>query len=177
VVPENRVIPIELGEDLAQRCERLYAKGLPPGDSTGWPSVDAHYTVATQQWTLITGMPGSGKSEWLDALAVNLAESTDWDFAVYSPENYPTELHLAKLAEKRVRKPFGAGPTERMTEAELNEASVWLLDRFVWLKPAYPDYRELLAAAAGWANRPRRKFALILDPWNTLEHKRPKDLT
>jgi hypothetical protein len=54
------VIPIELGEDLAQRCERLYERGLPPGDSTGWPAVDAHFTVAPQQ----AAASRSGSTRW-----------------------------------------------------------------------------------------------------------------
>jgi twinkle protein len=51
------------------------------------------------QFTVVTGWPGSGKSEWLDALLVNLTKS-GWKFAIFSPENQPTELHIAKLLEK-----------------------------------------------------------------------------
>lgn len=173
---EFKAIPIELGEDIAARCTKLYERGLPPGDSTGWPTIDAHYTVAPKQWTLITGVPGHGKSEFLDALAVNLAERSDWDFAFYSPENYPTETHLAKLIEKHIRKPFGRGPNERMTETERDEAMTWVLDHFIWLQPAYKDYETLLEAAQLF-RRPNRKFAVILDPWNALEHLRPRDLS
>jgi twinkle protein len=170
------VIPIELGEDISERCQRLYELGLPPGDSTGWPLIDAHFTVALRQWTLVTGIPGTGKSEWVDALAVNLAERHNWDFAFYSPENYPTETHLAKLAEKRVRKPFGKGPNDRMTPEELDAAMTWLCDHFVWLKPEYKDYHSLLEAAQPFRRR-GRKFAVVLDPWNTLEHLRPRELS
>lgn len=167
-----RVYPIEVGQDIADRCAALYAKGLPPGDSTGWKSVDACYTVAPQQWTLVTGMPGSGKSEWLDALAMNLAEASDWTFAAYSPENFPLEAHMAKLAEKRVRKPFGIGPNERMTERELWDAMTWIAERFAWLKAEYADYASLLTDALR-VREPGKKLAVILDPWNTLEHLRP----
>lgn len=173
---EFKAIPIELGEDIAARCARLYERGLPRGDSTGWPSLDAHYTVAPQQWTLVTGMPGNGKSEFLDALAMNLAQWKDWDFAFYSPENYPTETHLAKLAEKHLRKPFGAGPNERMTADELEIATAWILDHFVWLAPEYKDYETLLEAAQPF-RRAHRKFAVVLDPWNALEHLRPRELS
>ena len=78
--------------------------------------MDKHYTVAPGQWTLVTGIPGHGKSEWLDALIVNLAEAGDWHFAIYSPENFPQAQHAAKLIEKHLRKPFGRGPNERMSE-------------------------------------------------------------
>jgi twinkle protein len=172
----DKIIPIELGEDLYQRLSRLYERGLPPGDSTGWPGLDRHYTIATEQWTLITGIPGMGKSEFLDALMVNLAESANWHFAIYSPENYPTETHLAKLTEKYTRKPFGAGPTERMTKEELDAAATWALDTFVWLKPVYRDLDSLLEAAMPFC-RAGSKFGLVLDPWNTLEHLRPRELS
>ena len=85
--------------DLRASVERLWDAGLPAGSSTGWPSVDRHYTVAPGQLTVLTGWPGSGKSEWLDALILNLARR-GWRFAIYSPENAPPELHVAKYLEK-----------------------------------------------------------------------------
>jgi hypothetical protein len=78
--------------------EGLWDKGLPPGFKTGWPSVDALYTVVPGQLTVTTGWPNSGKSEWVDALAVNLARQ-GWHIAYFSPENMPIELHVAKLME------------------------------------------------------------------------------
>ncbi len=100
-------------QSLQQRLERLWDQGLPPGYSTGWPSIDQHYTVAPGQLSIVTGWPGSGKSEWLDALAVNLSQA-GWKFAVFSPENQPVEVHASKILEKITGKPFGKGPTERI---------------------------------------------------------------
>lgn len=145
--------------------------GLPKGASTGWAGVDELYTVGMGQWTVITGTPGSGKSEWLDAMLVNLAESGSWRFAVYSPENYPTETHLAKLCEKRARKPFGNGPTERMSEAEYGKAASWVMDRFIWLTPALKTPDELIATALEF-DVGNQKLGIVLDPWNTLDHQR-----
>lgn len=56
--------------------------------------------VAPGELTLVTGVPNSGKSEWLDALAVNLAAAYGWRFALCSLEN-DREGHLIKLIEKR----------------------------------------------------------------------------
>jgi twinkle protein len=64
-----------------------------------------------------------------------------------------------------------------MSLAEFREASIWILDHFVWLKPAYNDHLSLLQAAQQFMRRPKRKFAVALDPWNTLEHLRPRDLS
>jgi len=167
--------PIEDAVDQTARTMALYERGLLRGDSTGFANLDKHYSVETKQWTLITGFPGCGKSEFLDAMLVNLAERGEWEFAFYSPENYPTETHIAKLAEKHLRKPFGRGPTERMTRAELDDALEWIQQRFIWLAPEYRDYKTLLAAAKPFQRKQKR--GLVLDPWNTLEHKRPKDMT
>lgn len=145
--------------------------GLPKGSSTGWWQLDELYTVGMGQWTVVTGMPGSGKSEWLDAMLVNMAEREPWKFAVYSPENYPTETHLVKLCEKRARKPFGDGPNQRMTEQEYTDAAFWVMDRFMWLSPDLKTPEELISTALSFHSE-GRKFGIVLDPWNTLEHQR-----
>src|SRR5690606_29871554 len=40
-----------------------YLHGKEKALSTGWRSVDEHYTVLPGEWTLVTGIPGHGKSE------------------------------------------------------------------------------------------------------------------
>lgn len=153
---------------------KLYRDGgLPRGASTGWAPVDAHYTVGRGQWTVVTGTPGSGKSEWLDALMVNLAEADpSWLFCLYSPENYPTVGHLVKLVEKRMRKPFSPGRNERMSLAEYKAGAAWVLDRFLWLETDLKSPEALLEAALSYRGDPTRKLGVVLDPWNTLEHQR-----
>lgn len=61
--------------------------------------------VVPGEVTILTGVPNSGKSEWLDALAVNLAESCGWRFAMCSMEKKPRD-HARQLLEKRARKPL-----------------------------------------------------------------------
>ena len=114
-----RAGPVEAAgwDEIAKHVTTMYEQGgLPRGSSTGWPGIDKFYTVAPQQWTLVSGMPGMGKSEWLDALVVNLCESGEWVACYWSPENWPQALHAVKLMEKRARKPFNRGYNERMSE-------------------------------------------------------------
>jgi twinkle protein len=145
------------------------------GQLTGWAPVDELYTVAQGQWTIITGIPQSGKSEWLDALMINLAEADpSWLFCVYSPENWPSEEHLIKLVEKRVRKPFREGPTPRMTEKEYADGAGWVLSHFLWLDTEMKTPVELIQAAVeyGSTDPDLYRIGVVLDPWNTLDHER-----
>ena len=96
----------------------IYSNGLHAGESTGYPCLDDLYTVVPGHMTVVTGVPGSGKSELIDQMMVNLAKSKGWTFAVCSFEN-PPELHIAKLAQKFMGKPFFSGLYPKMTDAEL----------------------------------------------------------
>src|SRR5687767_11297371 len=75
--------------DFRPALKWLYDTGIERGESTGWPSLDAYYTVRAREWTLLTGIPGHGKTSLLDGIMVNLARSKDWRWAVFSAENLP----------------------------------------------------------------------------------------
>lgn len=151
--------------------------GLPRGASTGWPGVDELYTVGRGQWTLITGTPGSGKSEWLDALMVNLAMNGRWRFVIYSPENWPLALHHSKIIEKFTCKPFNPGPSERVTTEELDEAEEWMHGKFLFAKPPRNDIASILNEANGYVGEGTFNFGVVIDPWNHLEHYRPAGMS
>jgi twinkle protein len=164
--------------DIKAKVLALYrAGGLPRGSLPGWPSVNELYTVAMSQWTLITGSPGSGKSEWLDAVMVNLARTGGWHFVVYSPENHPLEMHHSKIIEKVVGKPFNPGPNERMTEREVDDAEEWMRGKFLFAKPNRPDMVSILNEANAYASVATRKCGIVIDPWNHLEHYRPTGMS
>lgn len=167
-------VPVE-GEhaviEYAENMDRLYRFGMPKGLRTGWYSVDEYYTVMPGEWTLVTGIPGHGKSEWLDALMVQLALDHGWVFAVFSPENQPTEYHLSKLAEKYTNKPFTEGPTERMTLEDKNKALTFLDEHFVFLMPELPTVEVLIERLKSIVKR-RGVRGVVLDPWNEIDHSR-----
>lgn len=155
----------------------LYEHGLPGGERTGWPSLDELYTVAPCQWTLITGIPGAGKSELLDAIMVHLADRRDWRFAIFSPENHPVQLHASKLMEKWIGKPFGVGPTDRMTEGEVDAALKFVTNHFGFMKFERPDLTEVLREASEYRFVGVGNAGVVIDPWNQLEHFRPQNMT
>lgn len=159
----------------------LYVKGLSSGRKTGWTSLDEYYTVLPGLWTLVTGYPGSGKSEFVDALLLNLAGLYGWRFCYYSPENQPQELHVAKLLEKVTGKPFFPGPTERMTADEASKAVLWLRDHFAFIRQTDGPrtINEILDLCFNWIEHSddREPAGIVIDPWNEIEHHQPQSQT
>jgi len=165
---------------------RVYREGLGRGDRTGWPSIDKLFSVAPGQVTTVTGWPNSGKSQWLDALALNLARQ-GWRFVFCSLENIPVFLHVEKLAQQFVGKPVRHGPTERMTEEELHEATAEMEEWFSFVMPSEkkpnPSLHDVIAVmeddfkTRGLWGVKDAKLACVIDPWNELEHFRPHGLS
>jgi twinkle protein len=160
---------VHSARDFFAELRQHYEHGRQPGKSTGWRSVDQHYTVLPGEWTLVTGIPGHGKSEWLDALTINLAQQHGWRFAVFSAENMPVSEHIAKLAEKFVGKPFDPGPTPRMNASDLDRAETFIGEHYKFLLPESPTPDALLTQCRQlvltWGVN-----GIILDPWNEIEH-------
>jgi len=163
--------------DLAGDVMALYLEGLHGGVSTGWPSVDAHYTVRPGELTIVTGIPSHGKSQWLDALIVNMAREHGWSFGICSPENLPVSRHVAKLIEQYSGFPFREGPSKRVPHEEVVTALNWLHGHFVFIAP------EESLTIPGLLDTAKRLVArhgirgLIIDPWNEFEHTRPSGQT
>lgn len=165
--------------DIYTDIQRLYRNGVQKGALPGWPSVDELYSVRTGEWSLVTGIPGSGKSEWLDAMLVNLASSEGWKFALFSPENHPLQRHFAKLAEKFIGKPFSQNRfVDRLTPNELEKACKWVHRHFVFLNPPDDELTvEAIITKARSAVLRHGINGIVIDPWNELDHSRPAGLT
>jgi twinkle protein len=155
----------------------LYRGGRRRGVSTGWATVDEFITIRAGEMSIVTGIPGSGKSEWVDALMMNLAGQQGWRFAICSFENPPDE-HLGKLAEKYAGAPFSDGPRMRMTETDLRRALAWLKDHFCFIRAddESPTIDWILEKAKAAVMRYGVK-GLVIDPYNEIEHKRPAGVT
>ncbi len=165
-------------KDLIDEVFQLHKEGWTGGLSTGWNSVDQYYTVKPGQLTIVTGIPGHGKSEWLDAMTINLADQQGWVIGVCSPENWPLEDHMAKLLEKHNGQPFGHGPTQRMDHSDLVDGIKWLQEHFVFFSP--PEDNMTIEKILDLARQAVARYGingLVIDPWTELDHSRPANLT
>jgi twinkle protein len=166
----------EIVEDLDVLWEHGYNGGVAPGDD----KLGEYYRVLPGLWTLVTGIPGSGKSEFLNWLAVNLMREQDWRFAICSPENQPIARHLAQLTQICVGKPFSKGETERMTVEERDEALAFIREHTTFILP--PEDVEGSYSLDNILALCRRAIlrkgvrGIVIDPWNELEHNRPTSM-
>jgi twinkle protein len=158
--------------DLSDLVFHLYDQGEQSGKTTGWPVFDQFYTVKEGQVTVITGIPGHGKSAFVGALSVNLARNYGWSFAIFSPENWPLQRHIQSLAETICGKTFDkGGPTERISRDELQESLDFMSERFFFLMPE----EELMTIDTVLEKARVTIFrhgvrGVIIDPYNELDH-------
>ncbi|KAK9810135.1 hypothetical protein WJX72_005431 [[Myrmecia] bisecta] len=148
------------------------------GVSTGWKNLDEFYRVVPGELTIVTGVPNSGKSEWIDALLCNLAERHGWSFVMCSMEKKVTD-HARQLLEKHVRKPFVseryAAGQQRMEAAEFEQGLLWLDDCFHLIRyedDELPSIDWVLDLARAAVLRYGIR-GLVIDPYNELDHRRP----
>jgi twinkle protein len=162
---------IYLPQDYDSPVLDLYKNGTVSGVSTGIESIDPYYTVMPSQLTVVTGFPGSGKSELVDQFCLNIAMSKGWRFAVASFEN-PPHMHIAKLAEKVVGKPFfHTDGRERMSEEERDYALDFLNNHFVFLQThdgSSPTVQSIIERTKQAIMRLGVR-GLIIDPYNYLD--------
>ena len=156
--------------DYFDDVREIYANGHGRGASTGMPAVDDLFTIAEGQLSIVTGMPSSGKSEFIDQIMVNLARRESWKFAVCSFEN-PPHMHIAKLAEKVTGKPFYDGLGTRMTEKDLADAVEFINDHFVFLESKDGGMSTIDSVIDRTKQAVMRLGVrgLVIDPYNYIE--------
>ncbi|PKI43504.1 hypothetical protein CRG98_036106, partial [Punica granatum] len=153
-----------------------YEFGVP----TGWKALKDLYNVVPGELTIVTGVPNSGKSEWIDALLCNINEQCHWKFALCSMENKVQE-HARKLLEKHVKKPFFdtryGESAERMSIEEFEEGKKWLSNTFYLIRcenDSLPSIKWVLNLAKAAVLRHGVR-GLVIDPYNELDHQRPSN--
>jgi twinkle protein len=164
--------------------------GMPSGFSTGWPEVDALWRPVEGQMTIVTGVPSMGKSEFLDALIVNLYRLHGWKGLIFSPESFPSSTHLVKLLEKWVGKPFDDRVARMwqanrfpeaaaMSEAEVLAGVDDLQQAFSFIMPDLDGEGVGIDKILEYARQEvfRRGIKIVvIDPWNEIEHLIPQGM-
>lgn len=137
-----------------------------------YPTFSKLFRYKHGQLNIITGVPTHGKSEWLDQMLVMYAAGHRMKFAIFSPENYPIELHIVKLVSKFMDKPFYAN--YRMSENELEIAVEMVKNSFFFIEPHEDNVSlESILNLTLKCHEENKIDGFVIDPWNEIEHNIP----
>lgn len=172
VVENRKEIPLQgvfTASNIDVEIDDYYHNGLPKGCLIGESEVDRLVSFHEGYLSLITGIPGMGKSEVVDWLCAKLNVLYGWKVAFYSPENYPLQLHFSKVAEKLVGKRFdGYG---KMNYSELTQVKEYFNDNFYFIKPEEDFTLDSILSTVRQLVRRKGIKVFVIDAWNKLEHK------
>ena len=164
--PEIKLEGVFTVSDFEESLDALFEHGMQKGVTIGHECFDRLCSFETKRLLTVTGIPGSGKSEFIDEIAERLNMRYGWRFAYFSPENAPLAYHASKLIEKFTGKKFSKST---LTYGEYKQVKQHLETDFFFISPK-DDYRlETILERAKFLVRRRGIKALVIDPYNRLE--------
>ena len=102
-ITNSRPVPLEnvtTFKDIEDDNTDFVRHGFKKGYQVGLSNFDRIFSTYTGQFITVTGIPSSGKSDFVDQMVVGYNANYGWKTAFASPENVPTYLHAHKLMRK-----------------------------------------------------------------------------
>lgn len=152
--------------DYLSTIQSYHKDGYPVGDKVLMSETDEHISWNRGELGVVTGIPGSGKSTWLDYMFVRLAYLKNWKFGVFSPENI-APLKITRMSEQLLNKSLGS-----MNSGEIEHAVSFIDNHFTFYNvETLEDYTigNLLRLAETMVKR-NGIDCLLLDPFNYIEN-------
>ena len=169
--PEIKLEGIFTVSDFEASLDALFENGMQKGVTIGHECFDRLLSFETKRLCIVTGIPGSGKSEFIDEIAERLNIRYGWRFAYFSPENAPLAYHASKLIEKFTGKKFDK---QHLTYGEYRQVKDHLEQNFYFISPSENFQVDTILDRAKYLVRRRGIKALVIDPYNRLESTRGK---
>lgn len=113
---------------------RLFEEGTPEGFNTGY-DMDDEFIFHPGQVTLITGIPGHGKSTFLKNIIYRLASMHGLKSFIYSAEEANTAFALSDMFQIATGKSFFVSEfSQRITKQEIDDYMPFMNDHFKYLR-------------------------------------------
>jgi twinkle protein len=168
VIKNASAVPIEnvlTLKDVDDELQEFIEQGFKPGYQVGLDNFDSIFSTYTGQFITVTGVPSSGKSDFVDRMVVGYQLKYGWKTAFASPENKPTFLHAHKL----MRKIGDWMPTkEDINTNKWEEVSNIINDNFFFIENERYDLDSVLSKGAQLVKRKGIK-CLVIDPYNKVK--------
>mgnify|MGYP000692592547 CR=1 FL=1 len=164
-VLDARPVPLEnvtTFKDIEDEVTDFVRNGFKRGFQIGLPNFDNIFSTYTKQFITVTGIPSSGKSDFVDQMVVGYNREYEWKTAFASPENAPTFLHAHKL----MRKVWGDMPNKGDIGGDKwNQVADHVNKNFFFIDMERYTLESVLRKGAELVKRKGIK-CLVIDPFN-----------
>ena len=165
VVNDAQQVPLEnvtTLKNIENDLEDFVKNGFKPGYQVGLNNFDNIFSTYTGQFITVTGIPSSGKSDFVDQMVVGYNKLYGWKTAYASPENAPIYLHAHKL----MRKCWGDMPSRGdIGGAKWKQVADHVNDNFYFIDMDKYSLESVLRKGAELVKRKGIK-CLVIDPYN-----------
>ncbi len=166
-ITKARPVPLEnvtTFKDIEDEVTDFVKNGFKPGFQIGLQNFDDIFSTYTGQFITVTGIPSSGKSDFVDQMVVGYNANYGWKTAFASPENAPTYLHAHKL----MRKTWGDMPTRSdIGGGKWNQVAEHVNDNYFFIDMDKYSLESVLRKGAELVKRKGIK-CLVIDPFNKI---------
>lgn len=138
--------------------------------STGFEKLDSLWKISKGQFVVVTGYPGSGKSEFIEKVCLNLALKEGWKTVFCAFEKTAKDI-MASLIPSDVGKPLETQFKDRMSISQLVGSGDKLHKYFNFITSTFDSYVDIdyiLSRAAITIDRGECD-CLMIDPYNFIE--------
>ena len=136
--------------------------GFKPGYQVGLENFDDIFSTYTSQFITVTGIPSSGKSDFVDQMCIGYNNNYGWKTAFASPENKPNYLHAHKL----IRKTWGGMPEKTdIGSDKWKQVTDHVNDNYFFIDMDRYTLEDVLRKGAELVKRKGIK-CLVIDPFN-----------
>ena len=149
-------------KDIEDEVTDFVRNGFKPGFQVGLDNFDSIFSTYTGQFITVTGIPSSGKSDFVDQMVVGYNEKYGWKTAYASPENTPTYLHAHKLMRKTWQ---GMPGVEDIKTDKWNQVADHVNDNYFFIDMERYTLESVLRKGAELVKRKGIK-CLVIDPFN-----------
>ena len=152
--------------DVADQFAEFVTEGAKPGFQIGLTDFDSVFSTYTSQFIVVTGIPGHGKSDWIDMMTMGYNQKYGWKIAYASPENKPDFIHMHKIW----RKHWGPPQKDEVGTPDFLAKQNHLSDNFFHIDMDHFDLDDVLKKGSELVKRKGIR-CLVIDPFNKVRMK------
>lgn len=149
---------------LWEKVNDLRVKGMPDGLRLGIDTLDDICRLDRGRVATITGIPGSGKSEFVDFITTRFNRNYGMKTLFFSPENQPIEWHLNKLIQQ-----FCGLKAPDLSQDQLRDAVWYISNNFYFFNYERVTKLDDIMAIAKQAVKEKGVSVVVIDSYNKIE--------